>query len=260
MGIVPLIPIKVMNITTCTNASGRRFIRSVNSRAGFTLIELLVVIAIIAILAGMLLPALGKAKTAAQKVNCINNLRNVGMAMLMYSDDNDDFIPRGNATPWFFVYMPYVPEGGDENDFRNKKIFRCISYPDKKQVITYVINAWKFRDPKDMVGSEQIGPSKMTENENPTETVHLTDNAHGTHRPIITGLNDSVTNLNDVWHPDHLPRGRRGRPNPNRRVAQNRHSVGSALLYFDGHADTLRAESITIDLFRDKKPDVPSPR
>ncbi|MDE3100220.1 MAG: prepilin-type N-terminal cleavage/methylation domain-containing protein [Verrucomicrobiota bacterium] len=75
------------NISACRCSKGNR------RRFAFTLIELLVVIAIIAILAALLLPALAKAKKEGQSADCISNLRQIGLALFLYSQDNSGVFP-----------------------------------------------------------------------------------------------------------------------------------------------------------------------
>src|SRR5580658_7599742 len=85
------------------------------NKIGFTLIELLVVIAIIAILAAILFPVFAQARERARAITCVSNEKQMGVAILMYLQDNDETFPRGQypdySNNWDFVISPYVKNG-----------------------------------------------------------------------------------------------------------------------------------------------------
>jgi len=192
-------------------------------QSAFTLIELLVVIAIIAILAAILFPVFGRARENARKSSCASNLKQLGLAAQMYSQDFDEILPRiyvndPSSKSWAQIIQPYV---------KSTQAFNCPSYSDinydgtfYSEKLAYGMNA-RF-DPF-YSSSQNIG-IPLARVSKPSETVLFTDGVN--FRTTFTG-------------------GAMDTPPPDRKVAY-RHLEMTNVAFVDGHVKSMRKDNLEV--------------
>ncbi len=150
--------------------------------AGFTLIELLVVIAIIALLAGLALPALMGARRSAQSIHCLNQMRQLGFAAMLYADENDDSYPRSQHSafahrelPWARALAPLL--GSTTSAWRDllKTSYRC-SRDTRKDQLGFGLNVYfELGEGDDYPGYPQTW-RRRSDVTNPSGTILFAEN------------------------------------------------------------------------------------
>ena len=210
--------------------------RPETSSRGFTLIELLVVIAIIAILASLLLPSLSRAKGSATRISCINNQKELSLAMKMYAGDNQDFYPpRSGVSRW--------PQQL-RDEYKDVKLLVCpndrtpddpktgstdfVNHPADASPRSYIINGWNdyfYTTLGTAGGDAYLGGNQLSMKEtlikHPTDTIVFGEKKHNSphyymdlREPgtspdfpgVVLGNDDTELELDP--HPDHHDRYR----------------------------------------------------
>jgi prepilin-type N-terminal cleavage/methylation domain-containing protein/prepilin-type processing-associated H-X9-DG protein len=187
-----------------------------SQNAAFTLIELLVVIAIIAILAALLLPALSRSKQRARTIVCINNLKQIGVACVLYAGDYADALPQSQhqGDTWVGTLQIYLA---------GTNMYRCPNDTNSQHLYSYDINDFLTPHP---FGANTLNYSKFTSVPSSSETFYM---GEYTDDPQNEG-SDHFHFADGGYTPVYFAQ----------QVAVNRHGVTANYLFADSHVATLK--------------------